>query len=400
MIHPDPAPESTAALYVHFPFCASICPYCDFDRQASGFDLIPRYVAALVRQIGAEPAGPPVHSVFFGGGTPSLMAPEQVAAVLAAARARFAVRPGAEVTLEANPGDLTAERVAGYLRAGVNRLSIGVQSLDDRFLRQLGRRHSAAAAVAAYRAARAGGAENVSLDLIYGLPGQSAADWRRTLEAAVALEPDHLSCYLLTVDTNVPMGRWIAQGRLPTPDDEVIAEQYADTQRLLAAVGFVQYEISNWARPGRQSRHNLTYWQDEPYLGVGAGAAGSFGGRRYKWTPRVRRYLAAVEAGRTAFSEEEWPDPLTAAQDFLALGLRLREGVDGARFAARFGRSLVEALGPTLDELRAAGLLEWLDGRLRLTDAALLVSNAVIARTHAALAERWDRAPRPAGAGR
>ena len=263
---------ASAGIYVHVPWCRSICTYCDFDRQAHAFELIPAYVGALAAEIAAQP-NLTAHSVFFGGGTPSLLEPGQIGAVLDACRRRFELLTDAEITVEANPGDLDATLVAGYLGAGVNRLSMGIQSFDDRLLRLLGRRHTAAEAVEAIRQARLGGAENLSIDLMYGLPGQSPAHWRETLERAVEQRTDHLSAYLLTVDERVPLGRQVARGRTSLPVDDDVAEMYQDAQRILAAAGFEQYEISNWARPGRASRHNLTYWRDEPYLGIGAGAA-------------------------------------------------------------------------------------------------------------------------------
>ena len=289
--------HASAGLYVHFPYCVSICNYCDFDRQATGFASIPRYVASVVAEIGMQRRRP-IHSIFFGGGTPSLMSGEQVRAILAAAGDRFDVLPGAEITLEANPGECTVERLSAFRAAGVNRLSIGVQSLDDETLEKLSRRHTADEARAAVAAARAAGFDNLNLDFMLGLSGMTVETWLQTLDAALALEPEHLSCYILTVDERVPMGRDVARGRLVLPSDDDIAEQYLATGERLAAAGYEQYEISNWAKPGRPSRHNLTYWRDEPYLGIGAGAAGWVDGVRTKNTPSPRRYMTSVAAGQ------------------------------------------------------------------------------------------------------
>jgi oxygen-independent coproporphyrinogen-3 oxidase len=377
--------SDSSAIYVHVPWCRSICTYCDFDRQAHAFELIPRYVEALQREIERQP-DVVVHSVFFGGGTPSLLGAEQIGAVLDACRTRFQVLPEVELTVECNPGDLDAERVAAYLAVGINRFSLGVQTFDDTLLRLLGRRHTAAEAEQALREARAGGAENLSFDLMYGLPGQTPAHWRATLERALELEPDHLSAYLLTIDDRVPLGRQVGRGQVLLPVDDDLAEMYADGQRLLAAAGFAQYEISNWAQPNRVSRHNLTYWRDEPYLGVGCGAASSFGGRRYKNAPDPAGYVAALEGGETApRCEDEVPTRLMAMQDHLALGLRLCEGVDRAAFRVRFGDDLVSLLGDELDGLLRAGVLELTGGRLRIASRHLLVSNEVILRLHEAL---------------
>jgi oxygen-independent coproporphyrinogen-3 oxidase len=379
----QPAPISTG-IYIHIPWCRSICSYCDFDRQAHAFELIPDYVEALVNDIRHQPVVA-VHSIFFGGGTPSLLSPAQIDTILTACRSQFRPIPTVEVTLEANPCDLDAGRVASYVAVGVNRFSLGVQSFDDGLLRLLGRRHSAAQAEQAVRQARAGGAANLSFDLMYALPGQSPQHWRNTLERALQLQPDHLSAYLLTIDERVPLGRQVSAGRFSLPEDDQVAEMYGDAQRLLAPAGYEQYEISNWARPGRASRHNLTYWRDEPYLGFGAGAASSFGGRRYKNNPDPAAYIRAVASGQRALVEDELTDLRTAAQDYLALSLRLREGLDLERFASRFGKELIELGGRELSELLQAGILQLKGRRLRIADAHLLISNEIILRLHQAL---------------
>jgi oxygen-independent coproporphyrinogen-3 oxidase len=380
-----PLGKESVGLYVHFPWCARLCTYCDFDRQAHAFNLVPRYVDALCREI-AELPRVRVHSIYFGGGTPSLMAAEQVRAVLDAARARLELLVGAEVTLETNPDD-TIRMALGALRdAGVNRISMGVQSLDDRWLRLLGRRHSAADARAAVQRVKSGGVDHLSLDLMFGLPGLTVASWRDTLEQTIALAPEHVSSYLLTVDERVPLGRDVAAGRLALPDDDELAAQYELTMALLGAAGYEHYEISNWARPGRASRHNLTYWRDEPYLGVGAGAASSWAGRRYKNTPLVARYLAAIEGGTRELQEDERPDPLTAIGDHFALGLRLREGLDLDRFAARFGAGVEALVGEEVAGMLAAGVLERHGNRMRVAERHVLVTNEVLARLQAALA--------------
>ncbi len=375
---------ASAGLYIHIPYCMSICPYCDFDRQATGFASIPRYVEAVAREISGQRRRI-LHSVFFGGGTPSLLEPAQVARLLGAAGEAFDISPDAEVTLEANPGECSIERLAGFRAAGVNRLSIGVQSLDDAVLAHLGRRHSADQARAAVRSARSAGFHNINLDFMLGLAGMTTERWLTTLDAAADLAPEHLSCYILTVDERVPMGRDVARGRLRLPDDSEIAAQYDATRRRLAVAGYEQYEISNWARLGRASRHNLTYWRDEPYIGVGAGAAGWVDGARTKNTPSPRRYMAAIQAGRVERVEEERPDALTRARDFLSLGLRLREGIDSERFKQRFGMVPLAAFGPTLTELVEGGCLEWLGNRLRVSDDRVLVTSEILLRLEEAL---------------
>lgn len=371
---------SSIAVYVHFPFCLSICPYCDFDRQATGFSRIDAYLDAVRQEISGYPRQT-VHSVFFGGGTPSLMDAQQVEAVLGAICARFEVLPDAEITLECNPGDADFQKLAAFRNAGATRLSFGVQSLDNAFLKLLGRRHDAAAArQAAAWARQAGFAFN--LDFMFGLPDQSLEHWSRTLDEAVSLEPDHLSCYLLTLDEKVPMGRDVIGGRLRLPEDDALAEMYTLTRHKLAAAGFVQYEISNWARPGQASRHNLTYWRDGQWLGFGAGAASSFDGRRWKNTPALERYIKSVVAGDgVAFRvEDEAPDRFTQMLDYLTLGLRLREGVSLRAFAARFGVALTEVLGDTGAWLLAEGLLRVSDGRVVIDEERQLITNEILVR--------------------
>ena len=369
------------ALYVHFPFCLSICPYCDFDRQATGFDRIDTYVAAVVtemrRYTGTRQS---VHSVFYGGGTPSLMSAAQVASILDAARVVFDVEPQAEITLECNPGDADLTKLRAFREAGANRLSFGIQSLDDHYLELLGRRHSSEAArQAAAWAREAGFAFN--LDFMFGLPNQTLAHWERTLDEAVALAPDHLSCYLLTLDERVPMGRDVARGRLVLPVDDALAEMYTATRTRLAAAGYGQYEISNWARPGHASRHNLTYWRDGEWIGIGAGAASSFAGRRWKNTPALERYIGSIETGGPAACvEDEVPGRATAMLDALTLGLRLREGVSLARFAGRFGIDLMDVLGETAQWLLDGGVLERDGDCLRIAAEHQLITNEVLVR--------------------
>lgn len=371
----------TIALYVHFPFCLSICPYCDFDRQATGFDRIDAYVAAVTREMRryAEPRQS-VHSIFFGGGTPSLMSADQVATVLDTARAVFDVRSDAEITLECNPGDADLAKLRAFRSLGANRLSFGIQSLDDHYLEILGRRHSSDEARQA--AAWARGAQFAfNLDFMFGLPGQSLGHWEQTLDDAIALAPDHLSCYLLTLDERVPMGRDVARGRLHLPVDDALADMYTTTRTRLAAAGYAQYEISNWARPGQASRHNLTYWRDGEWIGVGAGAASSFGGRRWKNTPALERYIGSVESGQAAACvEDEAPDRATASLDALTLGLRLREGVSLSRFQERFGVALMDALGETAQWLIDGGVLERDGDCLRIAADHQLITNEILVR--------------------
>ncbi len=384
---------SSIALYIHFPFCLSICPYCDFDRQASGFDRIDVYLSMVERELRlyAE-SGEAVHSIFFGGGTPSLMQSAQVEQLLSTAREIFDVQPDAEITLECNPGDADLNKLKSFKEAGATRVSFGIQSLDDGMLKLLGRRHSAAEARHAASWARQAGL-NFNLDFMFGLPAQTLAQWQDTLEQALQLEPDHLSCYLLTLDERVPMGRDVARGRLVLPPDDNLAEMYGLTRRHLAQSGFQQYEISNWARPGQASRHNLTYWRDGQWIGVGAGAASSYAGRRWKNTPVLERYISSMSTDGRAFRvEDEQPDRPTQIMDFLTLGLRLREGVSLAEFHHRYDVDLTEVLGETGDWLISAGFLELDERRIRVHADHQLIMNEILVRLEEPVAAHVRRA--------
>ena len=372
-----PVPGSVA-VYVHIPWCAAICPYCDFDKQASDFRLVDQYIEAVIQHLHAQ-ARRPTHSLYFGGGTPSLLTPARMARLIGGWRTRFGVVAEPEVTVESNPSDIVAHKVEAYLAAGVTRISLGVQSLDDAELAFLGRRHSADKAVRAARAIREAGCLDLSVDLMYGLPDQTMESLLRSLEGLVALEPDHISCYALTLEADTPMGAEAAAGRLDLAEDDTVADQYAAIQETLAKAGFAQYELSNWARPGHESIHNLTYWRNGEWIGLGAGAAGSASGRRYKRTPVVRDYVAAAQRGDPAFVEcEEWSQA-RRMRDTVMLGLRLAEGVSNVEFEERFGTSLRDYCGERLDQLVKAGVLGWRGDRLALAQASYFVCNAVLA---------------------
>ena len=284
------------SLYVHVPFCRSKCAYCDFNSYAGQEGLIPAYVDALLREAAAwSEAAETLDTVYLGGGTPSLLPLSQMERLMTGLHGSFTFAADAEVSLEANPESVDLPNLRGLRELGFNRLSIGVQSFDDRELRFLGRVHDTATAEAAYAAARQAGFANVSLDLIFGLPGQRPAQWRRSLEKALTLEPEHLSLYALTVEEETPLATRIAAGESRAPDEDAQAEMYAWSEEALALAGYEHYEISNWARPGRRCRHNLTYWQSDPYLGLGAGAHSYLGGCRFANEMRPDRYIERVE---------------------------------------------------------------------------------------------------------
>ncbi len=383
------------SLYLHIPFCDHRCAYCDFNAYAGLDGLIPAYVEALRREMALwapHAAGHQIDTVFLGGGTPSLLSPRQLASLIDSAAGRFRLRPGAEVSMEANPGTVDEAKLRGFRAAGVNRLSLGVQSLDDIELARLDRIHTAQAARRAYDEARAAGFDNINLDLIFGLPYGSPASWRRTLEAALALGPEHLSLYALSVEEGTPLARQVASGRERAPDPDAAADQYEWACERLAAAGYRQYEISNWALPGRECRHNLVYWRNEPYLGLGAGAHSYFGGRRVAVVSAPRRYIDLVNQTADGSSPESMrqlaaAEPLGRAEamaETMMLGLRLNEGVAHARFRERFGEGPQAPFGAVVAECVEQGLLIDDGLALRLTERGRLLGNEVFVRFFAA----------------
>lgn len=367
------------AIYVHFPFCRRRCSYCDFDTFAGQEEHIDRYLDALVRQIFQSP---PVRatSLYVGGGTPSLMRPDQVVRVVEAYLERFDPLPDAEATIEANPSDLSVDVLEGFRKVGFNRLSLGVQSTDPDMLRLLGRRHGHEDAAAAVEAAGAAGFDNLSVDLIYGVPTQELSTWRATLLEAVKWDVQHVSCYMLTLEPDTPLERAVEQGLLVSPADELVVEMYRLAGDLLGEAGYSRYEISNWAQPGRECAHNLTYWRNGEYLGIGAGAAGFLQGRRYKIAPDITRFLAGAAEGRLDLVEDEEIHRQRAMSDGLILGLRLEEGVSREGFLRCHGMWPEDAFGGALNWAEERGLLERDEERLKLTEQGILLSNELFAR--------------------
>ncbi len=392
------------ALYVHIPFCESKCPYCDFNTYAGIEPLMPAYVAALAREIeqwGAWLECPTLASVFFGGGTPSYLPPSDLQRLMDAIRGAFELPDSAEATLEANPGDCTSDRLLAMHDAGFNRVSIGVQSFDDGELVMLGRRHDAECAAQAVRDARSAGFDNVSIDLMFGLPDQPVSTWKRSVEQAVRLGTDHLSAYALTLEPGTPLEADVRLGRTREPDPDLAAEMYILAQAMLADAGLRQYEISNWAQQGRESVHNLAYWRSLPYLGVGpgahsylygTGALDAFGVRFANVNPpgayieRVNAWTAdsLLDAGAISTAAAtgycEPVDSRDAMVETMMMGLRLNTGVADGAFRERFGGGIADAFpGPTAECIEL-GLLEWAGGALRLTEGGRLLGNEAFSR--------------------
>lgn len=370
------------ALYVHWPFCVAKCPYCDFNSHVREAVDQAAWRDALLADLAHEAAllpGRALGSIFFGGGTPSLMPPETVAALVEAATRHWPAEPDIEITLEANPSSVEAARFADLAAAGVNRVSLGLQSLDDAELRLLGRAHDAAEGLAALDIARRH-FDRVSIDLIYALPGQSDADWAAALARAIGFGTDHLSLYQLTIEPGTRFATDVRDGRLPAPDPDAGAALYELTRDMTRAAGLPPYEISNHARAGQQSRHNLAYWHYRDYAGIGPGAHGRRGGIATQRHRKPENWLAAVARNRHGLVEEAPLPPADRAREALIMGLRLTRGVDLALIAARTGLG-VDAIVDcaAIDRLAAHGLLIRDGTRLAATDAGLLVLEALLA---------------------
>lgn len=379
--------DAPPGVYIHIPFCAHICPYCDFTTYAGKDDLIPRYVDCLVQDIarqGQEVGDRPVATIFIGGGTPSLLDGNQIGRVLDACREAFAWLPDIEISMECNPNALDAPRLQAYRAAGVNRLSIGAQTFDRRGVRMLGRQHEATDVLVSLETAHQAGFDNVSLDFIFGWPGQSLDQWRRDLEMVLELPdpPTHLSLYSLIVEPGTPFADAAARGILKMPDDDATADMYELAIDLLGQAGWRHYEVANWSRRSDgHSRHNAIYWQHGDYLGIGAGAHGTVGNRRIMNHLLPERWCAAVEAGEPTASNVEEIDAATSMAETMLLGLRLlNHGVQAEAFRRRHGVALDEAYGATIEDLVGFELLERTEVGVRLTHRGLLLANDVIAR--------------------
>jgi oxygen-independent coproporphyrinogen-3 oxidase len=372
---------SSAGIYLHIPFCAAICNYCNFNRGLHDDALRRRYVDALTADIRrSADRSIKADTIFFGGGTPSLLQADEASRIVAACRDSFDLDADSEITLEANPESSTAEALEGFRGAGINRLSFGVQSFRDDELRRLGRLHSADTARAAVARARAAGFDNLSLDLMMWLPGQSPQDWLASVDALIAVQPDHASLYLLEIYPNAPLRDEMARAGLsPAPDDDA-AEMYVGGLERLDAAGFEQYEISNVARPlSRRSRHNLKYWQEGEWLAFGCGAHATFRGERWRTIASTTDYIERVDAGadvrldrRTLGAEEQ-------LEEALFMGLRLTRGIDVPAVEEKHGIDIWRRYGPDLLPYIDAGLLEWEAGRrLALTRRGMLLANDVM----------------------
>ena len=388
------------SIYLHIPFCRHRCAYCDFNTYAGQENLIPGYVDAMIREIniiGQSSTGltddrTSVHTVFFGGGTPSLLSGSQLRSIMNALRAAFTFRPEVETTLEANPGTTSLDFLHQIRAEGFNRLSFGVQSANPEELHMLERAHDFFDVIRSIKWARQAGFNNLNLDLIFGLPEQTLERWQNTVQRIVDLHPEHISAYALTLEHGTPFGRWSSRGLLPLPDPDLAADMVEWAGEYLAANGYLQYEISNWACDDLywMCRHNLQYWRGFPYLGFGAGAHGYASGLRYSNVLRIKTYIERLADARVS----DLPYPLSPAVvhhhhqtrrddmgEFMMTGLRLtREGISSIEFESRFGTRLEHVYGREVEELTRLGLIEREAARLRLTPRGRMLGNQVFMR--------------------
>ena len=378
----------TVSLYLHIPFCHTRCHYCDFNTYAGMLPLREPYVRALITEVelarqlaqSANGATRRSRTIFFGGGTPSLLTVEQIKRLLSACREAFAVDEEAEITLEANPGTLSAEQLAGLRDAGINRLSLGSQSFDTELLQTLGRIHTPEEIVQALRNARAAGFHSINLDFMFGLPGQTMQHWITTLDRALALRPEHFSLYSLIVEEGTNFYTWANEGRIIPGDEDLCADMYEYADERLQAEGYQNYEISNWALPGHQSRHNLTYWQNLPYIGMGAGAHSYFGGRRFSNVLDPQEYIRLLKKQHRPEAESESIDRIQEMSETAFLGLRTAQGLHLPTFAERFAESFTQFVGSRLRQVEEAGLLEHDHDWIRLSKRGRLLGNEVFLR--------------------
>lgn len=374
--------NTQAGIYIHIPFCETRCHYCNFATGGYESELARRYVAAILAEIERAEVTPEmrkVDSIYFGGGTPTTLTVEQLGGIINLCRTKFYVSTATEITSEANPGTISQEFLEGLRAAGINRLSFGVQSFDDGELQMIGRSHSAEAARQAVQMARAAGFANVSIDLIAGLPEQKMTTWQRNLEEAFALEPDHLSVYLLELYKDAPLLHRINRGELRAIDDELTVEMYFALKDEAQRQGFDHYEISNWARHGFESHHNLKYWTGAPYWAFGVSAAGYDGQTRWSNTRNIHEYLTKIEDGQSPIAEIIELDDEDRQSENLFLRLRLKDGVNLREHQARFGVNVMERYRDDLVRLDEAGLIELNNDTLKISRAGTVLANEVFA---------------------
>ena len=369
------------SLYIHTPFCRKRCAYCSFVSYTGRESVIPTYTDALDAEIALRQVpGAEISTIYFGGGTPSLLPVKNLFKILCNIKEHYPIQHGAEITLEANPGTINLEYLQALKMAGVDRLSLGVQSLDDPDLRLLGRIHSSDEAIKSLEQARKAGFENISADFIYGIPGRTFEKWRTMLQKIVKLGVEHISLYGLTLEEDTLMFERVKCGEIAAPDQDSSASEYEIAEETLADSGYVQYEISNWSLPGYESQHNLAYWKRNPYLGVGVAAHSFMDDRRIANTPDMDEYLSCLNAGKLPPQTMETIDNAGALSEALFLGLRLNRGVDASDIQTQFSIDLYSRFSDEITELVSLGLLESSGSRIKLTPRGRLLGNEVFIR--------------------
>lgn len=374
----------STGIYIHIPFCLKKCNYCSFVSFPGKPEEISAYMDALVKemQIRARiltPEERTVDSVYVGGGTPTCLSGHQLAGMMANIFTLFNLDANAEITVEANPGTVDRSKLKTLAEAGFNRLSLGFQACDDDLLGVLGRVHSYPEAEAAFGEARRAGFDNINIDLIFAIPGQSFEKWHRCLKRVAGLGPEHISAYGMQLEENTPLHNMVRQGILEECPEDLDAEMYADLMETLGAYGYVHYEVSNFARPGRYSRHNLRYWQNRQYLGFGVAAHSYLGRRRFSNETGLGQYVRRLESGELPVCWEEEIDRQTEMSETVFLGLRLLQGLDTGEFRERFGQGIEEVYGQQLERLKHLDLIETADNRIYLTRRGLMLGNVVFA---------------------
>ncbi|GAA2903343.1 radical SAM family heme chaperone HemW [Enterococcus pseudoavium] len=372
--------QSTSA-YVHIPFCEHICYYCDFNKVFLEGQPVDEYIEALLKEAKLALLEHPVdkmETLYVGGGTPTSLNAAQLERLLSGLREILPYQNG-EFTVEANPGDLTADKLAVMKNFGVNRLSMGVQTFDDRLLKKIGRKHTAQDVYDTIRLLEEKDFQNVTIDLIYALPGQTLESFRDTVTRALALDLPHYALYSLILENQTMFMNWVRRGKMQLPEQELEAQMYAETIDAMEKAGRKQYEISNFAKPGFESQHNLVYWNNQNYFGLGAGASGYLDNRRYKNRGPIQHYLKALKEERLPLLEEEFLSQAEQIEEEMFLGLRKIVGVNKAEFEARFGQSLSAVYGQVIQQLKTRGLITETDSRVALTREGLFRGNDVFA---------------------
>ncbi len=384
------------SLYIHIPFCRTKCPYCDFNTYENIEHLIDDYIASLITELTCwsiyldlNSKNKTIKSVFFGGGTPSYIAENHIKKIMEVVKTNFNLLEDAEITIECNPNDLFEEKILSWKNSNINRLSIGAQSFSDKFLRVLGRDHDLLEISQGFLTARSLGFDNLSLDLIYGIPGQNIADWKSTIHKALELKPDHISMYGLTIEKNTKFDWMVTEGLMPNPDSDIAADMYEFVEEEMHNNGYTHYEISNWSLPSKESKHNLTYWYSQEYIGIGAGAHSFYSGLRFWNVNSPNEYInllekkqliqdnTEIQGGFCAVSEIEDYDDNTRIADQFILGLRLVEGIDKSIFTQSFIDLISRKYEKEIEELIYIGLLEITNTSIKLTKRGRLLANEV-----------------------